>query len=81
MKSREAEQTLVAGPQKRGDGLRSARARGEGTNARRVEGAKVDFKRWAENLAGPKGREEKEKGFLFIFRKYFRERNNLEIAR
>jgi hypothetical protein len=25
--------------------------------------------------------EGKRKGFLFIFRKYFRERNNLEIAR
>jgi hypothetical protein len=72
MKSREAEQTLVAGPRKRGDGLRSARAGGEGTNARGVEGAKVDFRRWAESLAGPKGREGKEKGFLFfIFRKYF----------
>jgi hypothetical protein len=72
---------LVAGPWKRGDGLRSARAGGEGTNARGVEGAKVDFKRWAESLAGPKGSEGKEKGFLFIFVKYFRERNNLEIAR
>jgi hypothetical protein len=52
MKSREAEQTLVARPRKRGDGLRSARAGGEGTNARRVEGAEVDFKRWVESLAG-----------------------------
>jgi hypothetical protein len=67
MKSREAEQTLVAGPQKRGDGLQSARAGGEGTNARGVEGAKVDFRRWAESLDRTKGREGKEKGFLFLF--------------
>jgi hypothetical protein len=53
MKSREAEQTLGAGPRKRGD--------------------------WLKAWLGRK-REEKEKGFLFIFRKYFRERNNLEIA-
>jgi hypothetical protein len=70
MKSREAEQTLVAGPWKRGDGLRSARAGGERTNVRGVEGAKVDFKRWAESLTGPKGREWKENGF-FYFHKIF----------
>jgi hypothetical protein len=29
-------------------------------------------------LAGPKGREKKEKRFLFIFRKYFCVRNKLD---
>jgi hypothetical protein len=42
-----------------------------------------DFQEWTESLAGPKREEEKENGkeFLFIFRIYFREKNNLEIAR
>jgi hypothetical protein len=41
----------------------------------------MEKRRRVESLAGPKGREEKKKGFPFIFRKYFCERNNLEIAR
>jgi hypothetical protein len=42
-----------------------------------------DFQEWAESLTGLKREEEKEKGkeFLFIFRIYFQEENNLEIAR
>jgi hypothetical protein len=47
---------------------------------RRIKGAATDFVCWADSSHGPKmwKRKGKRNRFLFIFRNYFRGRNNLE---
>jgi hypothetical protein len=48
--------------------------------AKRAEGRPLDFRYSAERLDGPK-ENGRRKQCLFIFRKYFHEKNNLEIAK
>jgi hypothetical protein len=47
----------------------------------RDKAAATDFICWAESSHWPKVGKGKGKRLLFIFREYFRERINLEIAR
>jgi hypothetical protein len=47
----------------------------------RDKGAATNFVCWAESSHGLKMGKGKGKRLLFVFREYFRERNNLEIAR